>query len=182
MICKVPLKCHTSTECRIEKMKLGNHHLYVRVARPQDEVGTKDLFRVRIVLRKIRRKLPNLVDVSDIFNFFSAQGGGRGSPRRRGGGGGWFFFMKIPERGGDSRRGRGRGAGRVSGANWGIFFLGGVGLFFLGGAETSTKRRLEVRELFSALLLSRSGRQSCYNPLQPPISLLGGCSPTDRGC
>ena len=63
-----------------------------------------------------------LVDVSDIFYFFSARGGGRVSPRRRAGWGD-RFFIENPRRGGEA--GRGRGAGRVSAANWGIFWGGG---------------------------------------------------------
>ena len=59
------------------------------------------------------------MDVSDIFSFFSARGGGRGSPRRQGGG----------DRLGGSRR----GAGRVSAANWGNFGGGGgLSIFFSG--------------------------------------------------
>ena len=65
---------------------------------------------------------PNLVDVSDIFYFFSARGGGRGSPRREEGG---WFFIENPRRGGGSFPGEG-GAGRVIAANWGIFFVGGA--------------------------------------------------------
>ena len=59
-------------------------------------------------------KKNNLADVSDIFCFFLL--GGRGSPRPRGGRGGVDFLLKIPE-GVVSRRGRGRGAGRVSAPN-----------------------------------------------------------------
>ena len=71
----------------------------------------------------------NLVDVSDIFNFFSARGGGRGSPRApRGGGVG--FLLKIPRGGGGvSRRGRGREG--VCG-ELGIFGGGGAKYFFSG--------------------------------------------------
>ena len=61
-----------------------------------------------------------LVDVLDIFNFFSARGGGRGSPRRWEGGG-LVFYSKSHVGGGVSRTGWGRGAGRVSAANWGLF-------------------------------------------------------------
>ena len=66
------------------------------------------------------------MDVSDIFNFFfSAWGGEGGLPR--GGREGVGFFIENPRRGGGGfcRRGRGRGAGRVSAANWEIFFGGG---------------------------------------------------------
>ena len=43
------------------------------------------------------RDMKTLVDVSDIFNFFSARGRGRGSPERQGGGvgnfgGGYLFW------------------------------------------------------------------------------------------
>ena len=58
--------------------------------------------------------LKNLADVSDIS--FSAWGGR--------GGVGVDFLLKIPE-GGVSRRGR--GAGRVSAANWGFGGEGGGG-------------------------------------------------------
>ena len=64
-----------------------------------------------------------LVDVSDFFNLFSARGGGMGSPRpsprRQDGGGGGSVLLKIP-RGRAFQDGRGRGAGRVSAASWGI--------------------------------------------------------------
>ena len=41
-------------------------------------------------------------------------------------GGGGLIFIEIPRRGGGfSRRGRGRGAGKVSAANWGIGGGGG---------------------------------------------------------
>ena len=63
-----------------------------------------------------------LVDISDIFYFFSARGGVGGSPRHSGGGG--SVFIQNPTRGGVSR-GRGRGAGRVNAANWGIWGGGG---------------------------------------------------------
>ena len=57
--------------------------------------------------------------------------------------GGIVFVIENPRRGGGcSRRGRGRGAGRVSAANWGIFGGGGrerLNIFF--EAETSTKER-----------------------------------------
>ena len=49
-------------------------------------------------------------------------GKGRGSPRRQEKGGNRFFENPRKE---CSRMGRGQGAGRVSAANWGIFFGGG---------------------------------------------------------
>ena len=73
------------------------------------------------------------VDVSDLF-YFSARGGGRGSPRHREGGGS-VFLLKNARRG-VSRKGSGRGAGRVSAANCGIG--GGLNFFFFG-AEMSTE-------------------------------------------
>ena len=65
--------------------------------------------------------------------FFLVGEGGKGSPRRREGRG-RFFIEKARRGGGLSRRGKGRGAGRVSAANWGIFWGGGGGLniFFRG--------------------------------------------------
>ena len=68
-----------------------------------------------------------LVDVSDIFNFLSARGGGRGSSGQRGGGGGVSFLLKIPEKGKGSRKGGG-GPGRCLPEIWG----GGAKYFFRG--------------------------------------------------
>ena len=81
-----------------------------------------------------------LVDVSVFFNFFSARGRGV-----RGAGGGGDGFIENPRGGGGvSRRGKGRGAGRVSAANWGIF-LGGEGyFFFFFRAERSTKLEIHM--------------------------------------
>ena len=65
---------------------------------------------------------------------FAARRGGRGSPRcREGGGGGRFFFKLKSQEEGVSRRGRGRGAGRESAANWGICGGGGLIFFFFRG-------------------------------------------------
>ena len=58
------------------------------------------------------------------FLFFPTRGGGRASPRRREGRG-IGFLLKIPGRGGFLQDKRGRGAGRLSAANWGIFWRGG---------------------------------------------------------
>ena len=58
------------------------------------------------------------------FLFFSARGGGRGSPRHQEGGGD-PFFIENPKRGGGGVFRRGRGAGRVSAVNWGIWGGGG---------------------------------------------------------
>ena len=64
------------------------------------------------------------------FRFFSGRGGGRGSLIGQEGGGTGFFFMKIPRRGGVSRRGRGQeGVCSKLGNFWGgralnIFFQG----------------------------------------------------------
>ena len=75
-----------------------------------------------------------LVDVSDsVYFIFSARGWERESPRRHGGEG--SIFIENHRRG-VSERERGRGAGRVSAANWG-FGGGGLNIFF--GAEMSTK-------------------------------------------
>ena len=59
----------------------------------------------------------NLMDVSNIFFRGARRGGGR-------------FFIENPRRG-VSRRERGRGAGRVSAANWG--FGGGKAKIFFRG-------------------------------------------------
>ena len=66
-----------------------------------------------------------LVDVLDIFYFFLfGEGEGPGV-----GGGEIGFFIENPRRGGVSRRGRGRGAGRVE---LGEFFGGGLNIVFRG--------------------------------------------------
>ena len=71
-----------------------------------------------------------LVDVSDIFYFFLL---GEGEGRVRGAGrGGGLIFIENPRRGGGLQEGRGRGAGRVSAANWGIW-RGGAKFFFFRG-------------------------------------------------
>ena len=65
-----------------------------------------------------------LLDVSDIFYFCSARGGGRGSPRCQGcGGGGVVVLVKIPGGGKVSRGGAEGPGGRE----------GGIGEFFFGG-------------------------------------------------
>ena len=76
----------------------------------------------------------DLVDVSDIFYFFCS---GRGGVRSAGrGGGGIGFVLKIPGKGGGSRR----GAEGPGGCLWRTGEFGGVGAkFFFSGAETSTK-------------------------------------------
>ena len=76
----------------------------------------------------------NLVDVSDIIYFFCS-GRGKGEFETPGGD---RFFIENPRRGGGSRKGRGRGAGRVSAANWGTF-LGRGGLNSFLGAKPSAK-------------------------------------------
>ena len=72
----------------------------------------------------------NLADVSDIFYFFSARGGGRGSPRPPGGGG-VDFLLKIPEGGGSPG---GEGAEGPGGClrRIGDFGGGGAKYFFRG--------------------------------------------------
>ena len=84
--------------------------------------------------------MQNLVDVSDIFKFFSARGRGRGSPRRQEG---WGIgsFAKIPG-GGGGFPGGGAGAGRVSAANWGILGAGAK-YFFRGRNVHQEKSRIQ---------------------------------------
>ena len=102
---------------------------------PQDGFSTPhDCFsttvRVKIITGSLVILETFLVDVSDIFNFFSARGRGRGSPRRREGGGN--FLLKIPGGGGGSPGwvgAGGRGAGRVFAGNFGG---GGAKYFFSG--------------------------------------------------
>ena len=78
--------------------------------------------------------------------YFSVRGGGRGSPRRQEGGGGrWGFLLKIPGEGGGVEEGRGRGAGRVSAANWGILGRRGAKFFFFGAAPSNKSRSFRIR-------------------------------------
>ena len=58
-----------------------------------------------------------------IFYFFLLGRGGKGESEAPVGGGD-RFLLKIPGEGG-GKAGRGRAAGRVSAANWGIFWGGG---------------------------------------------------------
>ena len=81
-------------------------------------------------------------DVSNIFYFFSARGGERGSPRRQEGG--VDFLLKIP--GGGSPGGR--GAEGPGGCLRRIGDFGGGGeakYFFFFGAEMSTKILSELQ-------------------------------------
>ena len=74
----------------------------------------------------------NLVDVSDIFYFFSVRGGGRGSPRRREGrGGGSFFYIENPG-GGGSPGGEGPRGWEGVCSEFGNLGGGGVNIFFRG--------------------------------------------------
>ena len=75
-----------------------------------------------------------LVDVSDIFYFFCARGGVRGSPRRRGEGGGSVFLLKIPGGGGGSS-GRGRWGWEGVRIEFGNFGGRGLNIFFFGGPK-----------------------------------------------
>ena len=71
------------------------------------------------------------MDVSDIFNFFSARRRGKGSPRRREGGE-RFFCTKNPRRGVSRAGGAGgEGPGGCLRGFWG----GGVAKFFFSGPK-----------------------------------------------
>ena len=125
----------------------------------------------------------NLMDVSDIFNFFSARGRGRRPKRWGGGGGGNRLCIEHPRRGwgGGSRRG-GRGAGRVSVVNWGKFGGWGLNIFFSGpnpSTKTSTKEFCDT----IATSIARYEKVSLAGPLRvrlpflyhdaPPICIAG---------
>ena len=80
---------------------------------------------------KVAQKIKILVDVSDIFYFFSSGGG-------RVGRGGRSIFIEIPRRGGGFEEGR--GAGKVSAANWGIW--GGGAKYFFSGPKCPPRNAL----------------------------------------
>ena len=90
---------------------------------PQENAfGTHALSRLTLaILIILFRHQKSLMDVYDILYFFLLGRGGGGGPKRWGGGIG--FVLKIQRRGGFQEGGR--GAGRVSVANWGN--LGGGG-------------------------------------------------------
>ena len=92
----------------------------------------------------------DLVDVSEFFVFpaWGGEGGVRGA-----GGGGSVFLLEIPGGGGVSKRGRGRGAARVSAANWGFFGGGDLNIFFRG-------RNVHQDEHFRALSVVFCDRRS----------------------
>ena len=88
----------------------------------------------------------HLLEVSDTFYFFllgEGEGGIRGAGK---GGESVFFHLKIP--GGGGKAGRGRGAGRVPAANWGI--LGGR-----GGAKYFFRGRHVHQDQFYSFLRAR---------------------------
>ena len=82
------------------------------------------------------------MDVSDIFYFFCS-GEGKGESGATGGGGG---LLKIPGGGGGPREG-GRGAGRVSAANW-LNILGGGGKYFIGGPKCPPSWSLQLQRVW----------------------------------
>ena len=98
----------------------------------------------------------NSVDVWIFFIFFClGRGKGEFEGLEGGGGGGLEFLLKFPKGGGwVSMRGRGRGAGRVSAANWGI---GGLNIFFRG--QNVHQEKLSQR--FRGLSVS-SGKSQPY--------------------
>ena len=70
-----------------------------------------------------------MVDVSDIFKFFSARGGGKGESETPGGVGDWFF-LKIP--GGGGGPGGAEGPGGCLRRIRNFFGVGGLNFFFSG--------------------------------------------------
>ena len=98
-----------------------------------------------------------------IFVIFFLLGEGEGGVRGARGGGG-SIFIENPTRGGGFRRGR--GAGRVSAANWGIWG-GGPKYFFSGpkrppsitGAQKGSSTVLKGRNLFFFYQYSTEGQK-----------------------
>ena len=109
------------------------------------------------------------MDVSDILYFFFWSGRGEGKSETAGWSGSILYRKSQEGGGGFSRRGKGRGAGRVSAANWGIF-LGGGGLnFFFFGAEMSTKVFIDLlMGLFRGAVFDHGGV-----PENCPLALMG---------
>ena len=82
---------------------------------------------------QFQMSISNLVDISDIFNFFLLRGGEGGVRSDREGGGSVFFFFEIPGGGGSQEGvGGGEGPGRVSEGNLGELGGGGAKYFFSG--------------------------------------------------
>ena len=101
----------------------------------------------------------NLVDASDIFFLL---GQGEGESEAPGGGRGDRFLIENPRRGGLQRR-RGRGAGRVSAANWGIF---GGGQIFFFGAEMSTKIKYILENISLENAVKKTELRGAANPVE----------------
>ena len=74
-----------------------------------------------------------------IFLIFFCSGRGKWESEAAGGGGGVRFFIEIPRRGGGRfpQEGKGRGAGKVSAANWGTWGGGGSKYCFFGAEMPS---------------------------------------------
>ena len=120
----------------------------------------KKKLQISICNRSVRTV--TLVDVSEIFFFCSGRGKGESEAP---GGAGWVSIENPRRRGGGGgpRRGRGRGAGRVSAANWAIW---GVAVYFVFGAETSTKSLSITKKHPTQKLWTRRGAVSTQGSRQ----------------
>ena len=113
---------------------------------------------------------PALVDVLDIFYLFFCSGRGKGESEAPGGRGGRFFIENTRRGGGVSRRESGRGAGRVSAANWGI---GGGATYLFSGPKCPPSRGFRLRNpLFPSL-----GFKNCFDPCGGQTDWQDFCEP-----
>ena len=107
------------------------------------------------------------------------------SPRPPGGGGG-RFLLKIPEGGGGVSR-SGRGAGRVSAANWGFWEQGGGAKYFFSGPKCppsncqreSNMHRIEVHHFASPFAPQFPGGGKKWIHTGDPVEVVR--LPTEKG-
>ena len=118
----ISLKCHERLDVRKPSLNFFIKILREGLLSNQSRTSNKSVIKYRI------------------FLIFFGSGEGRGRPRRREEGG-RVFYWKSQECGrGVLQDGRGRGAGRVSAANWGIW--GGAKYFFSGPKFPPSYRKL----------------------------------------
>ena len=109
-------------------------------------------FRIRRVFTQ--KSLSILKSLSGRFGYFLFFLLGEGEGGVRGPGGGWGSVSYWNPRRGVSRRGKGRRAGRVSAANWGIAGGGGANIFFFRGLNVHQEAEVaKIGDLSQLVLL-----------------------------